>query len=128
MVTSSPTTLVGPVTLEASDPDARNLTFAVGVEVSFSDALNIVLVNTPSTNSAPMPLTLGFPLFLSNLQLSRSLPCVIYVDKRVFLLTFELVECPQLCVGLVEILWRPCPPSSFVFDVVESSPASEANR
>jgi hypothetical protein len=75
-----------------------------------------------------MPPALGFPLFLFNLQVSRSLPFIIYVDKRVLLLTFELAECPQLCICLVEILWHSCLQSSFVFDAVESSPASEANR
>jgi hypothetical protein len=70
VVTSLPTILVDPVTLEVSDSDARNLPHAVGGEVSLSDALNIVPVNAPSTDSAPMPPALGFPLFLSNLQVS----------------------------------------------------------
>jgi hypothetical protein len=48
-------------------------------------------------------------LFLSNLHVSRSLPYIIYVDKRVLLLTSELAECSQLCVGPVIILRRPCP-------------------
>jgi hypothetical protein len=76
VVTSLPTALVGPVTLEASDPDAGNLPPAVGAEVSPSDALNIVPVSAPSTDSASMPPGLGFPLFLSNLQVSRSLPFI----------------------------------------------------
>jgi hypothetical protein len=70
VVTSLPTVLIGPVTLEVSDSDAGNLPPAVGAEVSLSDALNIVPVNAPSTDSAPMPPALGFPLFLSNLQVS----------------------------------------------------------
>jgi hypothetical protein len=61
VVMSSPTTLVGPVTLEASDSDARNPLPAVGAEVSLRDALNIVPVNTPSLDSAPMPPALGLP-------------------------------------------------------------------
>jgi hypothetical protein len=67
VVTSSPTSLVGPVTLEANDPDAGNPPPAVRAEVSLSDALNIVSVNIPSSHSASMPPALGFPLFLSNL-------------------------------------------------------------
>jgi hypothetical protein len=64
---SSPTSLVGPVTLEASDPNAGNLPPVVGADVSLFDALNIVHVNTLSIDSAPMPPALGLPLFLSNL-------------------------------------------------------------
>jgi hypothetical protein len=67
VVTSPPTALVGPVTLEVSDPDAGNLPPAVGAEVPLSDTLNIVRVNAPSSDSAPIPPALGLPLFLSNL-------------------------------------------------------------
>jgi hypothetical protein len=70
VVMSSPTALVGPVTLEVRDPDARNPMSAVGAEASLSDAFNIISINIPSSDSAPMPLVLGFPLFLSNLQVS----------------------------------------------------------
>jgi hypothetical protein len=70
VVMSPPTAVVGLVTLEASDPDARNPPPAVGAKVSLSDAPNIVSVNTPSSDQAPMPPALGFPLFLSNLQVS----------------------------------------------------------
>jgi hypothetical protein len=70
VVMSFPTSLVGLVTLEASDPDAGNLPPVIEADVFLSDALNIVPVNTPSTDSAPMPLALGLPLFLSNLQVS----------------------------------------------------------
>jgi hypothetical protein len=83
-MTSPPTTLVGPVTLEVSDLDARNPLPAVGAEVSLSDALgvssnpplrlesalNIASADTPSSDSTPMPPALGFPLFLYNLQVS----------------------------------------------------------
>jgi hypothetical protein len=128
VVTNLPTTLVGPVTLEASDPDVGNPPPAVGAEVSSSVALNIVPVNAPSIDSASMLPALGLPLFLSKLQVSRSFPFIIYVDKRVLLLTFELAECLQLCICPVEILWCPCPRPSFIFDAVESSTALEANR
>jgi hypothetical protein len=70
MVTNLSTALVGPVTLEASDPDAGNPSPADGAEASPSDALNVVPVNTPSTGSASTLPALGLPLFLSNLQVS----------------------------------------------------------
>jgi hypothetical protein len=128
VVTNLSTTLVGPVILEASDPDAGNPPPAVGDEISPSDALNIVPVNAPSTDSASMLPALGLPLFLSNLQMSRPLLLIIYVDKWVLLLTFEIAECLQLCICPAEILGCPCPQPSFVFDAVEPSTASEANR
>jgi hypothetical protein len=127
-VTSPPTALVGSVTLEASGSDAGNPPHVVGAKVSLSDAHNIVSTDTPSSDTAPMPLALGFPLFLSNLQVSQSLPCIIYVDKQVPSLIFELAECPQLCAGPVEILWCPNSRPSFVLDAVESSPSLEAYR
>jgi hypothetical protein len=67
VVTNISTALVSPVTLEASDPDARNPPPADGVEVSPSDALNVVPVNASSTGSASIIPALGLPLFLSNL-------------------------------------------------------------
>jgi hypothetical protein len=103
------TALVGLVTLEASDPDAGNPPPAIEAEVSPSDALNIVPVNAPSTDSASMLPALGLPLFLSNLQVSQPLLLIIYVDKRVLLLTFEIAECLQHCICPAEILWCPCP-------------------
>jgi hypothetical protein len=47
VVTNLSTALVGPVTLEASDPDARNPLPADGAEVSPSHAFNIVPVDAP---------------------------------------------------------------------------------
>jgi hypothetical protein len=82
--------LVGTVTLEASDPDARNLPPADGAEVSPSDAFNIVPVDAPSTGSTSMLPALGLPLFLSNLQVSRPLILIIHVGKRLLLLNFEI--------------------------------------
>jgi hypothetical protein len=84
MLTSPPTALVGSVTLEVGDPDAGNLLPAIGVEVSLSvalgvssnprlgleSALNIASIDTPPSDSTLMPPALGFPLFLSNLQVS----------------------------------------------------------
>jgi hypothetical protein len=128
VVTNLSTALVGPVTLEASDSDARNPPPADGDEVSLSDALNIVPINAPSTGSASMLPALGLPLFLSNLQVSRPLFLIIHVDKQVLLLIFEIAECLRLCICLAKILWCPCPRPSFVFDAVEPSTAPEANR
>jgi hypothetical protein len=82
------TVLVGPVTLEASDPGARNSSYVVGAEVSSSDALNIDPVSAPSTGSASIISAMGLTLFLSNLQVSRPLFLVIHADKWVLLLTF----------------------------------------
>jgi hypothetical protein len=47
VVTNLSAALVGPVTLEASDPDGRNLLPAIGAEVSPSHAFNIVPVDAP---------------------------------------------------------------------------------
>jgi hypothetical protein len=60
-VTNLSAALVGPVTLEASDPDDRNPLPADGAEASPSIALNIVSVDAPSTSSASMLLALGLP-------------------------------------------------------------------
>jgi hypothetical protein len=65
VVTNLSTALVSPVSLEASDPDAGNPSPVVGAKVSPSDALNIVLINAPSTDSASMLPAQGLPLFLS---------------------------------------------------------------
>jgi hypothetical protein len=84
VVTSPPTALIGPVTLEVSDPDGGNKLPDARVEVSLSVALgvssypplglesdlNITSAYTPPSDSTPMPPALGFPLFLSNLQVS----------------------------------------------------------
>jgi hypothetical protein len=96
-VTSPPTALVGPVTLEVSDPDAGNPLHAVGAEVSLSvalgvssdpplgleSALNIASAYTPPLDSASMPPALGFPLFLSNLQVSYC-PVLLMSANRLF--------------------------------------------
>jgi hypothetical protein len=119
---------VGPVTLEASDPDAWNLPPADGAKVSPNYALNSVPVSASSTGSASMLPALGLPLFLSNLQVSRPLLLIIHVGKWVLLLIFEIVECIQLCICPAEILWCPCPRPNFVFDAVEPSTASKKNR
>jgi hypothetical protein len=124
LVTNLVAALVGPVTLEASDPDARNPLPADGAEASPSRALNIVHVDAPSTSSASMLPALGLPLFLSNLQVSRLLFLTVHVSKLVLLLIFEIAECLRFCVCPTEILWRSCPQPSFVFDAVEPSTAS----
>jgi hypothetical protein len=84
VLTSVPTALVGPITLEVSDRGAGNPLHAVGAEVPLSvalgassnpplgleSALNISSASTPPFDSTSVPLALGFPLFLSNLQVS----------------------------------------------------------
>jgi hypothetical protein len=84
MLTSLPTALVGPISLEVSDPCAGNSLHASGAEVPLSVALgvssnpplglefalNIASASTLSFDSTLAPLALGFPLFLSNLQVS----------------------------------------------------------
>jgi hypothetical protein len=79
-----PVALVGLITLEVSDPGAGNSLHAVGAKVSLSTALdassnpplglefalNFVSTSTPSFDDASMPPALGFPLFLSSLQVS----------------------------------------------------------
>jgi hypothetical protein len=82
--------LVGPVTLEVSDPDARNPLPADGAEVSPSQTFNIVPVDAPSTSSASMLPALGLPLLLSNHQVSQLLLLIVHVSKRVLLLIFEI--------------------------------------
>jgi hypothetical protein len=128
VVTNLAAALVGPVTLEASDPDARNPLPADGAKASLSRALNIVHVDAPSTSSAPMLPALGVSLFLSNLQVSRLLLITVHVSKLVLSLIFEIAECPRFCVCPAEILWHSYPRPSFVFDAVEPSTASKADR
>jgi hypothetical protein len=88
VVTNLSATLVGLVTLEASYSDARNLLPADGVEVSPSHTFTIVPVDAPSTSSASMLTTLGLPLFLSNLQVSRLLLLTVHVSKWVLSANF----------------------------------------
>jgi hypothetical protein len=78
-----------PATLEVGDPGAEGLICAAGVEIPMGVALsmdyNLALVFNPAPDTASvsalpadsisMPLALGFPLFLSNLQVSASLLC-----------------------------------------------------
>jgi hypothetical protein len=64
------TALTGQVALEVGESDARSLLSAGGAEVTPDSALEIVLVDLPSSSHAPAPPALGIPLFLSNLQVS----------------------------------------------------------
>jgi hypothetical protein len=84
MLTSLPTALVVLVTLEVSDPGAGNPLHAFGAEVmlgvasgmssnpplGLESALHIASASTPSFDGTSAPSALGFPLFLSNLQVS----------------------------------------------------------
>jgi hypothetical protein len=78
------TALVGPVTLEVSDPGIEDLLHAVGAEVplgvalgmssnpplGLKSALDIASASVLSFDGTSAPPALGFPLFLSNLQVS----------------------------------------------------------
>jgi hypothetical protein len=88
VVTKLSAALVSPVTVEASDPDARSLLHADGAEVSPSRAFNIIPVDAPSTSSAPMLSALGLPLFLSNIQVNQLLLLTVHVSKLAFLPIF----------------------------------------
>jgi hypothetical protein len=84
VLTSLPTALVGSVTLEVSDSGAKNPLHTVGDEVplcvalimssnpplGLESALDIASASTPPFDGTSTPPALGFPLFLSNLQVS----------------------------------------------------------
>jgi hypothetical protein len=63
----------GQVTLEVGELDARSLLSAGGAEVPMDSALQIIPADIPSSSHDSAPPALGLPLFLSNLQVSRSL-------------------------------------------------------
>jgi hypothetical protein len=79
-----PTAFVGLITLEVSDSGIEDLLHAVGAEVSLGvalgmssnpplglkSALDISSASVPSFDGTPAPPALGFPLFLSMLQVS----------------------------------------------------------
>jgi hypothetical protein len=70
MAARASTALTGQVALEVGEPDARNLLFAGGAEVTPGSALEIVPVDLPSSSHAPALPALGLPLSLSNLQVN----------------------------------------------------------
>jgi hypothetical protein len=72
-VTHLSTALAGLVTLEASEPDARSLPPADGVEIPPSHAFDIIPTDLPSSINAPTLPALGLHLFLSNIQVSQLL-------------------------------------------------------
>jgi hypothetical protein len=72
MAARASTALTGQVTLEVGELDARSLLSADGAEVTPDSALQIVPADLPSSSYASAPPALGLPLFLSNLQVSRS--------------------------------------------------------
>jgi hypothetical protein len=85
----------GLATLEVSNSITEDLICATGAEIplgvmlsmnyniplAFKPTPDTASVNALPSNSISMPPTLGFPLFLSNLQVSASLPCSIFVDR-----------------------------------------------
>jgi hypothetical protein len=70
--TRASTVLTGQVALEVGELDARSLLSTSGAEVTLGSALQIVPADLPSSSHALAPPALGLPLFLSNLQVSRS--------------------------------------------------------
>jgi hypothetical protein len=70
-VTHLSTALAGMVTLEVSEPDARNSPPADGAEVPPSPASDIIPADLPSSSNVSTLSALGLPLFLSNLQVSQ---------------------------------------------------------
>jgi hypothetical protein len=72
-VVRSSTVSTGQVALEVGELDARSLLSAGGAEVSPDSALQIILIDLPSSSHDSAPPALGLPLFLSNLQESRPL-------------------------------------------------------
>jgi hypothetical protein len=72
-VTHLSTALAGLVTLEVSEPDARNLPPADGVEVPPSHATDIITADLPSSSYVSNLPALGLLLFVSNLQVSQLL-------------------------------------------------------
>jgi hypothetical protein len=86
MVTRPPAALAGPVTLEASEPDARGLLPADEVEVPPSHALDIIPTDLPSPSNVPTLTALGLPLFLSNLQVNQLLLFTVLTSKLVLFL------------------------------------------
>jgi hypothetical protein len=91
VVTHLSAALVGLVTLEASDPDARSLPPVDEAEVSPSRPFDIVPANIPSTSSAPILPASGLPLFLSNLQMNQLSFLTVHASKLAFLLTFFVI-------------------------------------
>jgi hypothetical protein len=79
-----PTALAGPATLEVSNPGVEDPLRAVGAEIplgvalsmsynpslALKPALDIASTSVPLFDCISTPLALGFPLFLSNLQVS----------------------------------------------------------
>jgi hypothetical protein len=87
-VTHLSTALACLVTLEASEPDARSLPTADGVEIPPSHAFDIIPADLPSSSNAPTLPALGLPLFLSYLQVSQPLLFTVLTGKLSFLLIF----------------------------------------
>jgi hypothetical protein len=89
-----PTAQAGPTTLEVSNPGVEDLPYAVGAKIPLGITLSLnynpplVLKPAPDiasisvlpSDSISMPPTLGYPLFLCNLQVSSSLPCFTFID------------------------------------------------
>jgi hypothetical protein len=128
-VTHLSTALTGLVTLEASEPDARSLPPANGVEIPPSHAFDIIPADLPSSSNSPTLPALGLPLFLSNLQVSQLfLFYCSYWQTSFFAYLFMIIGFSWRCICPAEILRCSCPRSSFVYDAVEPSAAPKTNR
>jgi hypothetical protein len=127
-VTHLSTTLAGLVTLEASEPDARSLPPADGVEVPLTHDFDIIPADLPSSNNVSTLPALGLPLFLSNLQVSQlSLFYCSHWQTSFFAYLFIIIGCSWWCICQSEIPWCSCPRPSFIFDAMEPSTASKTN-
>jgi hypothetical protein len=80
------TTITGQVALEVGELDARSLLSAGGAEVTPDSALQIVHADLPLSSHAPAPPALGLPMFLSNVQVSRSFALCCTYWRIIFLL------------------------------------------
>jgi hypothetical protein len=90
-----PAVLAGSATLEVSNLGTEDPICAAGADIplgvalsmnynlplTFKPAPDTAFVSALPSDSISMPPTLGFPLFLSNLQVSASLPCSIFVNR-----------------------------------------------
>jgi hypothetical protein len=110
MVTHLSIAFTGMVTLEASEPDARSLPPADGVEVPLSHDVDIIPADLPSSSNAPTLPALGLPLFLSNLQVSQLLLFYCsYWQTSFFAYLSMIIGFYWQCICLIEICGGPTP-------------------
>jgi hypothetical protein len=94
-------TLSKQVPLEVGEPDARVLISASGAESTPDDALQIVLVDLPSSSYNAASHDLGLPSLFSNLQVTQLFHFVVLPGRLSSLYSFVsnnrlwLTECPH---------------------------------